>query len=856
MSIPVALSPSAEKAATAACFHCGLPVPENLDIAVNIDGVRQPMCCRGCEAVARAIIDGGLGNYYKFRTAQAPTAREIVPEFLRQTAVYDHPEVQKSFVRVEDEHVREAALILEGITCAACVWLNERHLARLPGVLAVHINYATQRARVKWDERRIHLSDILQAVSRIGYLAHPFDPGRHQQRLEHERKQLLRRLGVAGAMTMQVMILAEALYVGDWVETETHYRVLFHWVSLLLTLPVLLYSALPFFTSAWRDLTHAQAGMDVPVSFGILTAFIASVWVTITGEGAVYYDSVTMFVFFLLSGRYFEAAARKRATEASEALVLATPASATRLIYSLSPATPLPNPLPASGEREKYIVTEETVAAAELRPGDRVRIRPGEHIPADGIVLEGQSSVNESLLTGESLPVVKAPGLRLIGGTINIEGPLVARVEKTGPDTVLSSILRLLDRASAEKPRMAQLADRVAGGFVVAVLLLAGLVALYWWQQDSPLWLTATIAVLVITCPCALSLATPAAITAATGQLTRLGLLVTRGHALETLARATHFIFDKTGTLTRGRLRLLETRTLSHLTGAECLRRASALEHHSEHPIARALIEAAEPAVPMATEAVNTPGAGMRGVVDGQIFFLGTPAYIQEQTGRAADPGMLQELRRRGDTVVLLAGREALHAAFVLSDELRPGARELIDELKRQGKSVMLLTGDHEMAARRVADSLGIEDLAWDLRPSDKLERVTALQQQGAVVAMVGDGVNDAPVLAAAQVSIAMGGGTAVAAASADMILLSQKLPHLADGLSVARRTLAIIRQNLVWAVVYNLLAIPAAAAGYVTPWMAALGMSASSLLVVANALRLTRHSSRELTVPVAAVPG
>ncbi|MEK9133824.1 MAG: HAD-IC family P-type ATPase, partial [Pseudomonadota bacterium] len=610
-------------------------------------------------------------NYYKFRTAQAPTAREIVPEFLRQTAIYDHPEVQKSFVRVADEHVREAALILEGITCAACVWLNERHLARLPGVLAVHINYATQRARVKWDDRRIHLSDILQAVSRIGYLAHPFDPGRHQQRLEHERKQLLRRLGVAGVMTMQVMILAEALYVGEWVETEAQYRVFFHWVSLLLTLPVLLYSALPFFASAWRDLTHAQAGMDVPVSFGILTAFMASVWVTITGEGAVYYDSVTMFVFFLLSGRYFEAAARKRATEASEALVQAAPATATRIIEVVNPSPSSPSLLPKGegGEpRESLYMIEETVAAAELRPGDRVRIRPGEHIPADGIVLEGQSSVNESLLTGESLPVVKAPGQRLIGGAINIESPLVARVEKTGPDTVLSSILRLLDRAVAEKPRMAQLADRVAGGFVVAVLLLAGLVALYWWQQDSPLWLPATIAVLVITCPCALSLATPAAITAATGQLTRLGLLVTRGHALETLARATHFIFDKTGTLTRGRLRLLETRTLSQLTGAECLHRAGALERHSEHPIARALIEAAGPGGPGATEAVNTPGAGIRGVVDGRIFFLGTPAYVEEQTGRAADPGMLQELRRRGDTVVLLAGREALHAAFVLSD--------------------------------------------------------------------------------------------------------------------------------------------------------------------------------------------
>jgi Cu2+-exporting ATPase len=485
----------------------------------------------------------------------------------------------------------------------------------------------------------------------------------------------------------------------------------------------------------------------------------------------------------------------------------------------------------------------ETVAVAELQPGDHVRIRPGETIPADSVVLEGRSTVDESLLTGESLPVAKGPGEKLVGGAINIESPLTARVEKTGPDMILSSILRLLDRATAEKPRLAQLADRVAAGFVTAVLLLAGLTALYWWQHDATLWLPATIAVLVVTCPCALSLATPAAITAATGHLTRLGLLVTRGHALETFAHATHFIFDKTGTLTRGRLRLLETRSLSRLTVAQCLAMAAALERHSEHPIARALIEASGSGTLAASEVVNTPGAGLRGSIDDQIFFLGTPAYIGEQTGRAVDPGVLEPLRRRGDTVVLLAGQCELHAAFVLSDELRPGARELIAELQRRGKSIMLLTGDHETAAHRVADALGIRELAWELKPADKLARIKALQQQGAVVAMIGDGVNDAPVLAAAQVSIAMGGGTAVAAASADMILLSQDLMHLAEGLGVARRTLGIIRQNLAWALAYNLLAIPAAAAGYVSPWMAALGMSASSLLVVGNALRLTKNT-------------
>ena len=819
MSRPAALT-AAEP--TAACFHCGLPVPPGADFAVEIHGARRPMCCKGCEAVAQAIVNGGLGDYYKYRTATAPTARDVVPEFLRQTAVYDHPEVQKSFVRVEDGQVREAALILEGITCAACVWLNERHLARLPGVLAVHINYATHRARVKWDDRRIHLSDILQAVSRIGYLAHPFDPGRHQQQMENDRRRLLRRLGVAGVLGMQVMTISVALYVGDWSGMEATFRRFFHWIGLILTLPVLLYSAQTFFRSAWRDLRHGRAGMDVPVSLGISTAFVASLWTTVTGTGAVYYDSVCMFVFFLLTGRYFELAAHKRASEASEALVQAAPATATRLVTR-------------GGQTE-----EETVAVAELQPGDRVRIRPGEPVPADGAVLEGRSSVDESLLTGESLPVTKMPGQTLVGGSINVESPLVARVEKTGPDTILSSILRLLDRAVAEKPRLAQVADRIAAGFVAAVLLLAAAVAFYWWRQGSSLWLSATIAVLVVTCPCALSLATPAALTAATGRLTRLGLLTTRGHALETLARATHFIFDKTGTLTHGRLQLRDTRTFSAMSGAECLVYAAALERHSEHPIARALLAAARP--PPATDVVNTPGGGIRGIINGDNYFLGTPAYLEEHTGLGVDPAMLRELRSRGDTVVLLAGKDKLLAAFALGDELRPGARDLMADLRRQGIHVMLLTGDHETAARRVAEKLDIADVAWDLRPADKLERVKALQRRGAVVAMVGDGVNDAPVLAAAQVSIAMGGGTAVAAASADMILLSRQLPHLADGLAVARRTLNVIRQNLAWAVIYNLLAIPAAAAGYIMPWLAALGMSASSLLVVANALRLAQR--------------
>ena len=722
------------------------------------------MCCRGCQAVAQAIVADGLIDYYRYRTNAVPTVRELVPEFLRQVAVYDNPAVQKTFVQNVDGDVREASLILEGMVCAACVWLNEKHLARLPGVLAVSINYATHRARVRWDESQIRLSRILQAVSEIGYLAHPYDPGRAQDILERERRLQLRRLAVAAAFGMQVMILAVALYAGAFTGIEAEYRNLFHWLSLVLALPVLGYSAQPFFQSAWRDLRQKRVGMDVPVSLGLVIAFAGSVWATHTGVGEVYYDSVVMFVFFLLTGRYFELAGRKRAAEVSEALVHMLPVTATRLVNGAQQAVP----------------------ASELITGDLVLVRPGESIPADGHVQEGRSSVDESLLTGESLPLAKAPGAALIGGSINIESPLTLRVDKTGEDTVLSAILRLLDRAQTEKPAIAAAADRAAAWFVARVLLLAAGVALFWYFHDPARWLPITLAVLVVTCPCALSLATPTAITAATGRLMRRGLVTTRGHALETLARANTFVFDKTGTLTYGRLHLLDTHTYTHLGASDCLALAAALEQHSEHPIARALRATVDELRHTATDVASTPGAGLSGMINGQRYFLGTAAFLKEAAGIRTQDDALAALRAGGNTLVLLSDVRQLLATFVIGDEVRAGARTLVAELQRQGKRVLLLTGDHPGAAERVAGETGITEVEADLRPQDKLARVHALAGQGAIVAMVGDGVNDAAALAAAHVSVAMGGGTQIAAASADMILLSEHLPHLAEAVRVA----------------------------------------------------------------------
>jgi len=798
------------------CFHCGLPVPPHADFHVPIDGESQPMCCRGCQAVAQAIVDGGLTEFYRYRTDRAPAARDVVPEFLRQAQVYDNPAVQRSFV-TGDETAREASLIIEGIVCAACVWLNEQHLARLPGVLSAQINYATHRARVRWDPRRTRLSEILKAVADIGYLAHPYDPSRQQSLLEAERRRQLRRLGVAGAFGMQIMILAVALYAGGWYGMESSYRAFFRWTSLLLVLPIVGYSARPFFAGAWRDLRRRTVGMDVPVSLGIGIAFVASALATVRGGGEVYFDSVAMFVFFLLAARYLELAGRKRSLEATEALVQLVPAMAARL-------------QPDGSER--------MVPVAELSPGDRVRVRPGDAVPADGVVESGVSSVDEALLSGESLPVDKRPGDAVIGASVNRESPLTVRIERTGEDTVLSSILRLLDRALGEKPAVGRIADRAAAWFVTVVLILAVGVAVYWLNTAPERWLETVIAVLVVTCPCALSLATPAAITAATGRLTGLGLLTTRGHALETLARATHFVFDKTGTLTFGRLRLAQIVLFDTQPEGYWLSAAAALEAASEHPIARALCDAAPPALP-ATDVVNTPGAGVEGGVEGRRLVIGTPEFVAASTGHGVDADRLSALRSDGATVVALGSRDGVHAAFALEDAVRPGAREMVAELQSDGRHVMLLTGDHEAAARRVARDVGIADVAWALAPRDKLERIQRLQDAGAVVAMIGDGINDAPVLARAQVSVAMGSGTQVAAASADMVLMSARLEGLVDAVRVARRAMRVIAQNLWWAVGYNALALPAAAAGWVAPWMAAIGMSLSSLLVVGNSLRL-----------------
>ena len=814
-----------------ACYHCGLPLPANDNFLTDIDGAARRMCCAGCQAVAQAIVANGLGDYYRHRDALPESPREALPGALLDAGAFDLPEVQRSFVEhgqgSAGEHQREASLILEGITCAACVWLNEQHLARQPGILAVTVNYATRRARVRWDERRIRLSEILLAIAAIGYRAHPYDPARSEQLAGKERRAAQWRLFVAGFGMMQVMMYAVPVYLANG-EMTPDIEQLMRWASLILTLPVIVYSAAPFYKNAWRDLRLFRVGMDVPVALGVGAAFAASTWATLIASGVVYFDSVTMFIFFLLCGRYFELMARQRAVRGIETLSRVLPAFAARL-------TKFPT------------LDSERVAVGELLIGDLVLVRPGEVVPADGEILQGESSTDESLLTGESAAVAKRMGDPVIGGSINVGSPLVVRIVKVGAQTRLATIQRLIELASAVKPRLVEIADRIASRFVMILLVLAVITAVVWNVIDPQRALWVFVAVLVVSCPCALSLATPTVLTVASGVLSRLGVLVTRNHAIETLARASHFVFDKTGTLTLGKLSIDDTLLLGDYDLPAVLAIASALEQGSEHPIARALRLAAGGApMPTVRDLRVLTGQGVDARVEDVPMRIGTLGF---NAGLHGLPLPVHALHwcEAGGSVVALSNDTAWLALIRFGDCLRPNAAAMVADLRASGVHLTLLSGDTPVAVANVARQLGITDAHGGQSPEDKHAFIVALQARGAAVAMIGDGVNDAPVLAQAQVSIAMGGGTDLARQQADIVLLTEDLMPLAHGVKLARSALRIMRQNLAWAFAYNLLAIPLAMLGIITPWMAGIGMSGSSLLVVLNALRLQKKLPVEM---------
>jgi P-type Cu2+ transporter len=722
--------------------------------------------------------------------------------------------VQQDFVTdsgTGSHRQREILLSVEGLTCAACAWLIERHLTGLAGLHYINVNTTTHRARIKWDPDRLALSDILKGFAKIGYRAYPFQTHNQEAIYAKEVRSYMFRLALAGLGSMQVMMCAVALYMDLFISVEDEFMVYFKWISLLLSTPIMIYSAQPFYVGAWRSLKQGHLSMDVSVSLALIGAFVASMWATVFNTGEVYYDSITMFVFFLLLGRFLELRARRKASESSSNLARLVPIMATRI--------------DEDGEHE--------VAAKMLQVGDRIRVLAGATLPADGLIVEGQASLNESMLTGEQLPLLKQLGDSVYAGTINTDAPLQIRVSHRIEESRIAQIMRLQDHALDDKPAIAQMADVLSRHFILVLLIIAAAVWTFWHfhQPEQAFWVT--LAVLVATCPCALSLATPTALTSATARLTRSGILLRRGHVLDVLTKANRIVMDKTGTLTTGNISLISTTALAELSEAQCLAIARALEAYSEHPIARAFrSKAADDALLLsASEVTPVIGHGIQGTIAGRHYRIGSARWLALPVGQTASQGL----------AVYLADESRLLARFILADTLRPDAKALIQAFKAAGLKTTILTGDSSAQADEVARELGVDELVKGVTPDGKLAYLKEHEARGDISIMVGDGINDAPVLAGAHASFAMAGGTDLAKNSADAILLADDLSRLLEARTLAIRTRKIIQENFAWSIGYNLLVLPLAASGWLPPYVAAAGMSLSSLIVVTNSMRLNR---------------
>lgn len=791
-------------------------------LEAEVGGVQRQFCCPGCMAIAQTIHREGLEVFYARRPqiGEKPAAYLASNEIPEKLKPYDDPSLRSRFTRVYGESGDlEATLRLEKIRCAACVWLSEQHLRRTTGVMDVQINYVTQKAIVRFNPEKTSLARLLFEVERIGYEAWPFEPSLSLERAKKEKRQLLTRLGVAMLGMMQVMMYAWPTYVNADITPE--FETLLGWTSWVLTVPVMVYSAGPIFQAAWRSVQSFKKtrmlSMDVPIALAPALAFSAGTINLIAGSGQSYFDSITMFVAFILAARYVELLARQDAQGGAEALAKQLPATCERIL--------------------NYPQTQEVevVPVVNCAPGEMLRVPPGEVVPADGFLIENASALDESLLTGESKPVEKKIGDRVYAGTHNILNPLIMRIDAVGQSTRIAGIASLLDQALLVKPVMVSLAEKWAAYFVAFLLLSAFVSSAVWLYFDPGQAWTVLVSVLVASCPCALSLAVPTAMAAAQGAVTKLGLLIVRGHVLEGLVKATDLVLDKTGTLTMGQP---ELKKVIHLRQGyrreDALALATALEAGQRHPLALSLLRAAEhenlsPAQ-LQDPVMNQLGKGL----SSGAYRLGSAAWLGVQHQSPS-----RENGQYGQ--VLLADDQGLIASFVFLDTPRVGLKNLLDAAKSKNVTVHLVSGDDPATVAWWADHVGIKHFRGACTPEEKYEYIERLQNEKRFVWAIGDGVNDAPLLARADVSIAVGAGAPLAAAGADAILTASSLEPLAKTLGLAQKMQAIIKENLLWALVYNVLAIPAAMLGLVNPWVAGISMSLSSLAVTLNAWRLRK---------------
>ncbi|MBF0147352.1 MAG: heavy metal translocating P-type ATPase [Magnetococcales bacterium] len=804
------------------CYHCGLTF-------APVGGLRQDdkiFCCQGCLGAFRLIHGLGLADYYD-RRDQGVSG--LLVDETPDAEVYDHPEFEQEMVREVAGGLKEACLLLEGIHCAACVWLNEQILRRVPGVVEATVNFADFRATVRWDPQQTSLARLIQSLRRVGYRAHPYDPKRVEQVHRQRDRELLVRLGVAGFGAANIMFIAVALYAGTFQGMETHYRTFFHWVSLVIACPVVFYSGSVFFHGAWRGIRAGRLTMDASIALGMTVTFAASVVATLGGPGQVYFDSVTIFVFVLLLGRYLESAARGKAAGAAERLTRFQPDTAQVVRDGVEQRLPL----------------------REVRVDDEVVVRPGERIAVDGWVIHGTTSVDESMLTGEANPVLKIPGSAVVGGSLNVDGALHVRVRRVGGETTLARILAAVTAAQGGRGVVHGLADRVAAWFVGVVVLLAVVTFGVWWQWNPAQALPNAVALLIITCPCALGLATPAAMLVACGNAARSGILVRDPASLERLSRVERVVLDKTGVVTEGMPYLVRTLPAvdQGIDHRALLTRAAAVERYSEHPLGRAVVRAfAEQQwglLPVAERVVNQPGLGLSARVGGEETRVGRPEFVLDRApGSALPPVPVLEETGQPLTWIACAVAGTFWGWLGFVDRIKTDAPMTVARLKDWGLTVSLLSGDRPETVAWTAERIGADAAIGGVLPEGKSQVIRTLKGEGVRVAMVGDGLNDAPALALADVSMAVERAADLSVETSDVVLLNPGLGSVAFVYALSRATMRVIRQNLFFSLAYNALTIPLAMAGLVSPIVAAIAMPVSSLVVVANALRLRRMSS------------
>ncbi|MGK7346226.1 MAG: heavy metal translocating P-type ATPase [Candidatus Nitrospinota bacterium M3_3B_026] len=811
--------PARERGTESVCYHCGLSIPSSGAWTAEAGGKTRLFCCIGCKTVCLAIYEAGLDGFYSRREGPGPLSAP--PEPPPDAEVFDLAEAEKDF-GVRNGRRKEASLLVEGIHCAACVWLIERAMERTPGVESAEVNLAGRRMRVRWDGGRLKLSQIINALGRIGYTATPYSAESAEAAARRRRRAMLFRIGFAGFAAMNMMWVSIALWTGA---ARDEYRDFLHHVGFALATPVVFYSGWPFLKGAAGGLKRAYPTMDLPIAIGALATYLYSAYVTLSGSaaGEVYFDTVIFFLFVLLIGRYLDAAFRDKAASAAGRLMELQPRSAAVM----------------TGDGEK------TVYIRSVKPGDLVLVKPGERIPVDGGVEWGESAVNESIITGESRPVKKRAGGRVIAGSMNGLGTLKVRVDRPMKDTALARMAELIEKAQASKAPIARLADGVVPYFILVTLLLAAGTFAYWMRSGMETALITATSVLIITCPCALGLATPMAVAMASGAAARKGILVKSGEALEALAVATHFVFDKTGALTEGTMSVAAVKPWGMFGAGEVLSLAAAVEESSEHAIGGAIVKEAERrGLARGHEAADFsyhPGGGVSGTAGGKRVSVGSAAFLAS-LGAAVPDALLSEAERMEEAAVssVFVAVDGETAGMIqLEDKLREDAAGVVRSLLDGGVKVSIFTGDSWRVTRKTADVLGSVPARAGMRPEDKAGAIRELKARGEKVVMVGDGVNDAPALLLADAGIAMASGADVSVESADVVITGSRLELVRLSFGVAKRTLAVIRRNIAISLGYNAVLVPLAVMGYVTPVVAAFAMPLGSLAVIASASRI-----------------